>query len=82
MASSGGGQEAEGGNREEPGLQRHGLQPDSAALPGIRPRAAPPGPQLPRSPLVLPSLAGRRAPGPGEARLWVRGKFLSAGRSG
>lgn len=31
MASAGGGQEAERGNREEPGLQRHRLLPDSAA---------------------------------------------------
>lgn len=77
-----GGQEAEGGNREEQGLQRHRLQPDSAALRGIRPCAAPPGPQPHRSRLVRPSPAGRRAPGPGEARLWAGKTFLTAGHSG
>lgn len=34
MASAGGGQEAEGGNREEQGQQSHRQRPDVAALPG------------------------------------------------
>lgn len=58
-----------GGGEREPG--RAGIAEAQIAaglgraLRGIRPRAALSWPQPPRSPLVQPSTAGRRAPGPG-----------------
>lgn len=69
MASAGGGQEAERGNREEPGLQRHRLLPDSAARSaGSDPAPLCPGHSRPaaRSYNLVPQVAER----PDQALCW------------
>ncbi|MEJ1274633.1 hypothetical protein NN561_005521 [Cricetulus griseus] len=79
MASAGGGQEAEGGNREEPGLQRHGLLTDCAALRGIRPRAA--QPRATAAPQPALTTQPRRSPSARTPRSQALGWGVSLRRS-